>query len=180
MTDNPSCILCNGNVNLLHVLRDCTVAQEVWSNLSGGQLPRDFMVYDIHVWLKTNLKYGTTGSNSQWGTIFAVALDVLWRSRNERVFQQLPISSTTILAKISCSAQDIQMYQNNSSYIIKHHVSGIPSICWCPPPPGVYKLNCDGAVTYQGRTAAGSGILRDHHGVVSSLLSRPNWDVALL
>ena len=52
-----SCPLCNGpSKSIIRVLRDCSIAQQVWNSLSPPMLPNLFFGINLSNWLRLNCK----------------------------------------------------------------------------------------------------------------------------
>lgn len=56
LAQDDSCTLCLGTTETtLHVLRDCTTAMDVWSNILLPEHATDFFSSDLMAWLAFNL-----------------------------------------------------------------------------------------------------------------------------
>ena len=87
---NPSCPLCHQYPeSILHLLRDCPIASNVWHNLNPPSLTSTFFSQDLHSWLEANcnLVNNVTRSSVPWHTLFSFAIWTIWNHRNKVVFQ---------------------------------------------------------------------------------------------
>ena len=84
------CRLCNsGTETILHVLRDCQVARNLWIALSPPLLVVSFFGLQLTNWLRLNCcsTKALASSDITWGIIFAFGIWTLWTHRNEILFQ---------------------------------------------------------------------------------------------
>ena len=87
---NPSCPLCHQYPeSILHLLRDCPIASNVWHNLNPPSLTSTFFSQDLHTWLEANcnLVNNVTRSSVPWHTLFSFAIWTIWNHCNKVVFQ---------------------------------------------------------------------------------------------
>ncbi|CAI9087190.1 OLC1v1021204C1 [Oldenlandia corymbosa var. corymbosa] len=66
----------------LHALRDCPVARELWTQLVPRDRRHTFFQQELKQWLKSNLD----ANDLKWKTNFVSTCWLIWRWRNERVF----------------------------------------------------------------------------------------------
>lgn len=57
ISSSSGCPMCgSGEESMLHLLRDCVVAKQVWSIISPNLVPSFFTATDLTGWLDSNLK----------------------------------------------------------------------------------------------------------------------------
>lgn len=82
--DSPRCHNCTGvPESILHVLRDCPLASQVWVPLLKSQLVNEFYNLSLQDWISSNLKqsFGLV-EPGQWCNIFCSACYFLWECQN--------------------------------------------------------------------------------------------------
>ena len=126
-----SCPLCNGPLeSIIHVLRDCSIAQQVWNSLSPPMLPNLFFGINLSDWLHLNCKsQQPCALGIPWGILFPIGVWNLWLHRNRVVFQnEAPnkISKSDIIAK----ATKYAFFVINES---KETILGTIFVKWEPP-----------------------------------------------
>ncbi|CAN1256136.1 Putative ribonuclease H protein At1g65750 [Linum perenne] len=162
LADSEVCSVClNREESIDHILRGCPVAFEVWRGLcTGGQL-NSFLSMNFDSWWKENL------NKPNWNMVFGTACWILWRSRNERVFQQANPTATAIISQVNLWNQYIISAQIKAAQTrsLQPTVRETWNIAWQPAADPWITLNTDGARTAQGSAAAG-GALRTANGDV--------------
>lgn len=90
MTDSPLCMMCKKcNESVLHVIRDCTKAVEVWKNLVPVNSWDEFFGADLNDWILSNMcskAYSSHDDTLPWSIIFVTTCWCMWRERNEVIF----------------------------------------------------------------------------------------------
>lgn len=168
MTNDSTCQICQlGEETLFHCFRDCPKARSVWFSLGVENHANFFNNQNWIKWMEMNLK--SEGSNKllpYWSILFGVTLDVLWRNRNDLIFNQNQSNIQGSIITIRCHVSWIlnTMKKNpNLQPNLKNKVE-IEESGWQPPRRGFVKLNCDAAVRDAGRNAGCGGVLRDCFG----------------
>lgn len=94
---DPRCAHCGAEEETtLHILRDCTAANEVWRHVGGPATATRFYTGDIQQWLFNNLTYSPHHRQHEevWPTYFAITVWWIWNWRNYIVFgrsNEIPI-----------------------------------------------------------------------------------------
>ena len=84
MTDDPTCQLCNGNIeDIDHVFKLCPLAVSTWEKILPADMKSAFLSSDIISWLQQSL---LTALPSSWKVGFLVTCWKLWAARNNRIF----------------------------------------------------------------------------------------------
>ncbi|KAK7836380.1 putative ribonuclease h protein [Quercus suber] len=90
MDVSPVCQLCReGLESILHVLRDCQIARNLWNSLSPPMPASLFFGLNITEWIRQiccNFKT-SLNSNIRWDIIFCFGIWTLWLNRNGVVFR---------------------------------------------------------------------------------------------
>ncbi|KAL2898047.1 hypothetical protein RDABS01_039829, partial [Bienertia sinuspersici] len=89
ISDDPGCPRCGGpEETLLHLFRDCPIAQNIWRSVGGPACYSSFFLGDIHQWVAKNLRAEGLIYAKIWPTSFAVTLWWIWRWRNCIMFNR--------------------------------------------------------------------------------------------
>lgn len=168
MATSKACPLCiEGDETLLHRFRDCSVSFVIWNGFSIQNQTQFFRINSWIKWLECNLKSESRRLEyTYWSLRFGTVLDVIWRNRNDFVFNQKNHTTQASIININHQFEAIcSCLPRNSSLIPQIHLStGNSSDVWSPPVPGIWSLNCDASVNSYGREAGCGGVLLDHHG----------------
>ncbi|QHN83565.1 uncharacterized protein DS421_20g705850 [Arachis hypogaea] len=126
---SSTCHRCqNGSESILHCLRECPSAKEVW-NLLGLYSDNS----NLHDWLYR-------GARSENVFLFFSTIWWIWRSRNQDLFNiDDSWSASKVVSLIRSSVREFH------TIFAMHQSLSPPSLClhWVPPPVYSVKLNCD-------------------------------------
>ncbi|XP_015966728.1 uncharacterized protein LOC107490459 [Arachis duranensis] len=127
---SSTCHRCqNGSKSILHCLRECPSAKEVW-NLLGLYSDNS----DLHDWLYRGARSGDI-------FLFFLTIWWIWRSRNHDLFINIDDSwsANKVVSLIRSSIREFH------TIFAMHQSLSPPSLClhWVPPPVHSVKLNCD-------------------------------------
>ncbi|KAF2287057.1 hypothetical protein GH714_037261 [Hevea brasiliensis] len=145
----------------LHVLRDCSLTQQVWFDLRPPGAWDNFVATNsVDVWIGYNISSRQLHhSGYSWALIFCVTCWMLWMRRNRVIFAQEYSSVSTIVQQILHFVFEVSrsfsLQQTNGACLLR--VERL--ISWQLPTPGAFKLNIDGSV--KGRFATGGGLIRN-------------------
>lgn len=96
LSNSDACVLCNGMTELiLHCLRDCFVARQVWLSLND-----DLFNLVLCDWLSRNLESHVPHFNGRWCLIFVVTCVSLWINRNDFIFSNFSFSTANIVQRL--------------------------------------------------------------------------------
>lgn len=157
LTESANCGCCEGVVeDGLHVLRDCSLASEVWLSLLPLEVSYTFFSHiDLKPWMEWNLEAKFMVKGFKWQTMFALVCHQLWIARNRRVFNEGLTTSIALVARVlACIAWGGERV---SHVIIQGHRDDV----WQAPDKGFVKLNVDGTCLPTGGASACAGIMRD-------------------
>ena len=86
----PLCHFCEGSAEtIVHVLRDCCVARNIWTSLLPPMSDSLFFGLHLNDWLRLNCCKMDTHSSSgiRWEIIFSFGVRTLWLHRNRVLFR---------------------------------------------------------------------------------------------
>lgn len=162
---DPYCSHCSSSVeSILHVLRDCPIAAQVWSHLVRIDHKPNFFQSDLAQWIALNLN-----SNSgrcldlEWSAVWIIVCCMLWIWRNKQARD----------AKFSRLGRPwILIEQQARNHVEGRKVSMSGSNCfpsevrinWLSPSNGWVALNTDEAVKNDLGLAGCGGLIRDQNG----------------
>lgn len=97
---NASPVCLDGAETVLHVVRDCSIIQQVWNVFAhGSSRLNSFFSTDLHSWLSMNLSGPNVLDDTGWPILFGVVISLAWQSRNELVFNQKRTDAYQIVQK---------------------------------------------------------------------------------
>ncbi|CAN1764375.1 Putative ribonuclease H protein At1g65750 [Linum perenne] len=142
-----------------HCLRSCPVAQQVWSQLVAGPNLSQFLNVDYKVWWEVNIR------SQSWGVDFGVACWLLWKHRNEWIFQNRRSAPPEVIHQLHFWKQAIHTAAEieSNARSLTRAVKAWKDVAWSPAPDPWITLNTDGSVSEQKHAAAG-GALRTRSG----------------
>ena len=156
------CPRCHALETIIHILRDCPWAKEIWSR-SPGLLPLSFFRMPLQDWLRCNATKTATVRPQQipWQVYFTFTCWNIWLARNERIFRDQSRSQHSIIYSSVQAATEFYYLTGTTKRTqvrfpqnIRWHVSSYPFIT----------LNIDGSALGNLGIAGAGGILRDHLG----------------
>ncbi|KAK4270818.1 hypothetical protein QN277_019587 [Acacia crassicarpa] len=150
--------------SILHVLRDCQYAKQMWMQLIKPTYVAAFFSAGLRDWMAMNLKGRMRNDmGSSWNLVFGVAIWKLWGWRNsylfERNFSKPPNPADNIMHSWSNFAMTAAVHA-------EAHMSAVSAdagrpLVWQKPPADWIKINTDGAVALGSGRAGCGGVLRD-------------------
>ncbi|CAA0836031.1 Polynucleotidyl transferase- ribonuclease H-like superfamily protein [Striga hermonthica] len=165
LTSSDVCIVCGLAVETaLHVVRDCSLAKEIWRSLLPCAAAGQFFRLQLEQWISFNLLH-SKDLGQAWDRTFGVVVWKLWQWRNEFIFQgkqrTLQVCKKDIFSYIDGLSTSLAAAQKLGG---TGHLRVPRWIRWMRPPPDWVKLNSDGS--YNGVSGLGyaGGLLRDENG----------------
>ncbi|CAL1381562.1 unnamed protein product [Linum trigynum] len=181
------CQICGGGPETtMHVLRDCSYARAVWSEVLQDEPDCDFFMEDSVKWA---LHYLADRSAVVDSSLFAVLCWKLWKNRNKWVFDEV-LAPTSLLAR---QAEEMKQQCHLALNKVQEAMGsgGERSsrlVSWERPSPGWIALNTDGSVILASGSATLGGVLRDSEDRfmrafsiwVADLSHMPNWPESIM
>ncbi|CAN1848412.1 Putative ribonuclease H protein At1g65750 [Linum perenne] len=161
MTDNDSCRFCpTSTEDSLHVLRDCTAARTFWQDFLPPTVAASFFSGNLQDWLINTI------SHVDLGLSCGIALWLLWKARNEDIFEGRSVTSAQLRLRVHSWIAGVRETMKSSSQILSEIVGRRRDtlIKWIPAPDEWVTINTDGSVTQPLSHAAGGGVIRNSHG----------------
>jgi len=115
LTDDPRCKgSLNGEENVMHVLRDCKLASEIWNHLVPAHRQPSFFNLPLKDWISMNLDKANQREEN-WATTFATTMWWLWKWRNKRCFENPDFNQPQAWDFIRTRAKEIATAFNTST-----------------------------------------------------------------
>ncbi|GMI88064.1 hypothetical protein like AT3G09510 [Hibiscus trionum] len=152
---DPTCARClQEPEDVAHVLRNCSYADQVWSNL-GIQCPKIAQNVSFSSWLLDLFKH--VGSNKS--TEIIVALWAIWTARNKFIFEGATTRPIDTATSIKGYAMDIRLVSNRIGF-------NNPSACarWTAPTAPCVKVNVDASFNKNTKSATLGVAIRNVEG----------------
>ncbi|CAN1173012.1 Putative ribonuclease H protein At1g65750 [Linum perenne] len=170
LSADATCSRCTGNEeSVLHVVRDCTFAGQVWDLLGIPRSDEIRTCVSIDRWLRVVLQHDRS-------TEIGIMCWYLWKARNESIFNNSNEPPESLASRIK-----------TWSSVVKDALSGavqqglgFPShqrveVAWKPGPVDGWVLNTDGSVLPTSGSAAAGGLLRDWEVTISHVYREGNY-----
>ncbi|GMI72547.1 hypothetical protein like AT5G42905 [Hibiscus trionum] len=169
ITVDNSCHGCDTMVeDIMHVLRDCPAARDVWNHVLQANAARRFFAMGFEDWVQENLSTTATmqQGTSSWNILFAIICWLLWKDRCNKVFNSRPGGSYFVLLEASRLYQDcVSLIHNGATRNCgRAGPNSRDVVKWQPPNPGRVKVNIDGAVRGAVKQASIGGVIRNDAG----------------
>jgi hypothetical protein len=161
---HPMCNFC-GDVEetILHVMRDCPRAMEIWNCVISTSDRGSFYMSEIQQWISLNLNNSFQWSGSgTWSELWALCCHCLWKWRNKELFEVDFVRPTRPFQQIMVMSSEYMNAVSNNM-VVSRGTQMMKMIRWQPPKELFVKLNTDGA--YKEEWVAGcGGVIRGIHG----------------
>ncbi|CAN1845257.1 Putative ribonuclease H protein At1g65750 [Linum perenne] len=159
LTTNSNCPRCRAEEEtILHVLRDCNFAKQVWEELGFHSDDPLITEQSTPSWSRTIFKHPRS-------LLVGICCWYVWKSRNELIFTGKMESTSALVAKINSWNAGVESALSLSNRLISKSFEKVRSdITWEPGPPGWVVLNTDGSVRPASGGAAAGGLLRNEFG----------------
>ncbi|CAN1757952.1 Putative ribonuclease H protein At1g65750 [Linum perenne] len=166
LTDNAGCTRCGGGEeSVLHVLRDCPFASEVWNGLNLSNIDANWWLLELNDWLLNLI-------NNERNLLLGITCWHLWKARNEMIFEGADQPALSLVRKITNWSVVVSKAAGrlNQSRLLNKGKARV-DIAWEPGPAGWLVLNTDGSVINPSGIAAAGGVIRDELGRCSLAFS---------
>ncbi|CAN1160447.1 Putative ribonuclease H protein At1g65750, partial [Linum perenne] len=120
----------------------------------------DFFSGDIQDWITKGIQ------NSDFSLIFGITLWILWKARNEDIFDNSSVTSDQLRLRVLNWTAGVRETMKAESRVLPEVVRWRREtlLKWIPAPDDWITVNCDGSVIHPHGQAAAGGILRDSSG----------------
>ncbi|KAG8499648.1 hypothetical protein CXB51_006070 [Gossypium anomalum] len=111
ISHSSSCTVCGNDLeDLVHVLRDCPNANDVWKIVVPDQLKQRFFSLPFHDWFILNLCFHERLQESgvTWSCLFGLIEWRIWKNRNLFIFQNISWIATEVVKVSSCWARQYE------------------------------------------------------------------------
>ncbi|CAN1757951.1 Putative ribonuclease H protein At1g65750 [Linum perenne] len=155
LTDNAGCTRCGGGEeSVLHVLRDCPFASEVWNGLNLSNIDANWWLLELNDWLLNLI-------NNERNLLLGITCWHLWKARNEMIFEGADQPALSLVRKITNWSVVVSKAAGrlNQSRLLNKGKARV-DIAWEPGPAGWLVLNTDGSVINPSGIAAAGGVIR--------------------
>ncbi|CAN1777433.1 Putative ribonuclease H protein At1g65750 [Linum perenne] len=159
MSDDDLCPRCrSASETILHVLRDCPFANEVWTNL-GYSSSSPIRQGSCHSdWIKNILMH-------EDAMRVGIGCWFLWKARNERLFAGNNQSAASLAYRIKNWILQVNSAKQQQDIIGVERPERVrKDIAWEPGEAGWTILNTDGSVLPRNSSAAAGGLFRTGDG----------------
>ncbi|CAN1853551.1 Putative ribonuclease H protein At1g65750 [Linum perenne] len=155
MTSTAACEHClHTSESVVHVLRDCTFATEVWRSIGEFDTSTDLWDGNCIEWLCHGLK-------SEKSLLFAIVCWMLWRARNERIFSNSAVPALGIAHR---SFSWVKMVREAATRTRRHIITAparqTVDVTWEPGPADWITVNSDGSFDARSGRATAGGLAR--------------------
>ncbi|CAN1152639.1 Putative ribonuclease H protein At1g65750 [Linum perenne] len=152
------CPRCNAAVeSVSHVLCECPLAAEVWRLLDLNQIVGLHQTSPSASWLTSLLTH-------EHSTLFGVTFWILWKSRNEFIFEGTRESATSLSFRIKNWVAAIEEALKRDINLTRDAGREWRNIAWEPGDEGWSIINTDGYVLSSPHKAAAGGLIRNSFG----------------
>ncbi|CAN1808083.1 Putative ribonuclease H protein At1g65750 [Linum perenne] len=161
LTNDTSCSICGfQSEDLDHVLRRCPRAAQVWNRILPDAISTDQDSRQPDNWLVTGI------ANPQTKTVFGITAWILWRARNQFIFDNSRLEVEEIVSQVL-----FWVHSSSSGWKARRLGREAPGIARQTQligrrlgAEGCFTLNTDGSFYPATKAAAAGGILRDDQG----------------
>lgn len=116
MAQDSSCSICgNTSEDILHVLRACTTAKEIWTLVVPMHQQTRFFSDPFHSWFSTNLSnpLDLQVHGIPWASLFGLIAWRIWKNRNLLIFQKVSWAASDI---VKVSVNWAQQFESSKSF----------------------------------------------------------------
>ncbi|CAA0816163.1 Polynucleotidyl transferase- ribonuclease H-like superfamily protein [Striga hermonthica] len=166
LAPSPTCELCGAAPEtLLHTLRDCPKAAQIWrKQIPGNKLPA-FFALELRQWMGYNLCSGDANDIEDWSCTFGVTIWRIWHGRNCHIFRNEEFHVGNRLREVNMHVMGIKAAILHGEKILGDSTTRVSRmIRWIAPPEGWFKMNSDGAFNASTGMATAGGLIRNSYG----------------
>ncbi|KAJ1434239.1 Reverse transcriptase zinc-binding domain [Sesbania bispinosa] len=159
------CSICyQSDESILHVVRDCAWARNVWLHFLPRQLYREFFTLNLTDWILFNpSSRQKSSSNKDWDLTFPFVAAGVWFSRNAFLFDNSSLDSMVTSFAVHRQIEEAHCVFRSVNQQLRSDNSPPHWIRWFPPKPDWIKINSDGSFIPSSFQAGCGGLFRNHH-----------------
>ncbi|XP_028778309.1 uncharacterized protein LOC114734823 [Neltuma alba] len=165
LSDRETCPFgCNSEESVIHLLRDCYRAKQVWKAFIHPNSYTVFFSGDLQEWIHWNVEREpkrTKFPDVAWNRVFGILCWLIWKCRCQRIFQTREAPVKEIIHQ--CNFLLLEGVEDGKW---KHRIFNnqqLESSQWVPPEEGSVRVDVDASVLENGQAACG-GVIRDEGG----------------
>ena len=152
------CPVCNiESETIIHALRDCPKAKCFWNFLMPPLPSNIFYGVPLVDWLKLNCRCSRFIAilDIEWGTIFPMAVWILWLHRNSIVFGRTGLQCNLLDETLARAAEVAYLVSSGNQITSRNKIQ----VRWLNPLSNWFKLNSDGSSRGNPGLAGGGGLI---------------------
>ncbi|CAN0923510.1 Putative ribonuclease H protein At1g65750, partial [Linum grandiflorum] len=163
LTDEVLCSLCSTHIeSCIHILRDCHFVRQVWRMIMPQVISGQELSKDWSTWLDTHIRHREENHSLSFG----VAVWLLWRARNKRLFEQ---DTTTYMEVAHRCDYWVALITSNwktgqLGREVRNSTRQTELIGWRSSDDGWFTLNTDGSLGSPIKLAVAGGVIRTDTG----------------
>ncbi|KAJ1379834.1 Reverse transcriptase zinc-binding domain [Sesbania bispinosa] len=165
-SDSSICPLCHIHEESdSHILRDCTFVAEVWDLIFCRDRHGLQMDVPLTSWIfqHVGLQF-VHQSGVSYSLLFGITCWLIWRYRNDVIFQDFNWDPIQVANHIWTSARDFLLAMGCQLPAVSSRQCISKDVGWEPPKDGWVKWDLDGSVRLQGVSATSGCVLRNSLG----------------
>ncbi|KAF7843708.1 putative ribonuclease H protein At1g65750 family [Senna tora] len=151
--------------SVLHTIRDCEYAKNVWMRLVKPKFWPRFFNNNVENWFCMNLSENLGCFDINWHLAFGLAVWNIWKARNEFVFKSGSNGAPDLVFQI---VNQVNWALNAENSVLNPRGQAsrriIQKVKWEKPPIGWWKVNVDAACLPNCFAMRCGGIIRDSDG----------------
>lgn len=161
---NPECPLCHLHDETLdHLFVDCPITAQVWMKIQDSwNITMPLMQISLHGIIHT-CSLLLMNDVLPWSVFYPYILWNIWIARNNAFFNHMSFDVDQVLRLAYSQAYEHWLFVEKPKLMVlnpKHTVF----IKWLSPHFSFFKLNCDGASSFDSYLAGAGGVIRDESG----------------
>ncbi|CAA0807767.1 Unknown protein [Striga hermonthica] len=135
LTTNTACVICGRyEKTALHVVRECTLALDIWIRLLPIKAHGEFFTLSLEKWLSLNLSHSSFFGLENWPCTFGVVAWKVWKWRNEFIFQNKRMDIRGAMMEIATYVEGLKITFDGNKKLGGTGSFGVPRwLSWDKP-----------------------------------------------
>ena len=145
LTNDDLCpFACNSKENVIHIIRDCARAKNLWRQILKPNYFSQFFAGNLQVWLNWNANHNPgigRFQNFSWPRVFSLECWILWTTRCKFLFQG-EITNTRQMLHFC----NYLLMENITNQALTHQIFQLGRFSeesWTPPPVDAVRIDVD-------------------------------------